>query len=173
MAATVCIRKSFALMAENWNNRSGIKNDHFWAFQHSDRLGVRRRNWACALAGATCMAIGPWAAAEPTPEMLSDMAPVQLFMESVPDFNAMKPYDSGSAADSQWVLADIGKSYVVYSWHGDAVALKHMIKGEYRFQCIKSTSGPMIVQTLAVDFGANFFKKTSGFEEAVVYLSRK
>jgi CubicO group peptidase (beta-lactamase class C family) len=91
-----------------------------------DRDGVRRVNWAAAMAGFSVMHLGTWETSQertaPPREMLQDYRRLHRFLESLSDLNDLAPTDGIVRSGQAWVLGRRGH-YLVYLPEGGRVAL--------------------------------------------------
>lgn len=100
---------------------------HLELLVKGDRDGVRKVNWAAAMAGVSgVMHLGTWERAQnrkpPTQGMLEDYAHLYRFMESLPDLNEMRCRDGLVLKGKAWVLARRGH-YVVYLPRGEPIRI--------------------------------------------------
>ena len=133
-------------------NMAEYYTKHVEQLKAGDRTGIRRNNWACGLAGAHAMVIGPWGSwyggdTTPTSAMLADMGRQRTFFEST-DFNTMSPRDDLKYGGTDWVLAKAGSSYIAYasSLSGN-IGLKGLNAGTYSFKWFDCVDGDTVNQT--------------------------
>jgi len=135
-------------MAENWNERRG---DHSIAMKNGDRSGVRRRNWATAMAGAHVMTIGAWVDSVPSPEILGDMRRLQQFFEATP-FNITVPMDEKVFTGTLWLLADPGNQHFIAYAYGNPryMGIRNMNAGRYHLDWFDCETGERLEETKTV-----------------------
>ncbi len=96
--------------------------------QTGDREGIRKNNWAIAMAGSYIMVLGMEVVHTPE-EQLQDCRRLQEFFEST-DFNNMAPHDELKYAGTEYVLASPGYAYIAYaSEKSEKLGLRNMVAG--------------------------------------------
>ncbi len=71
---------------------------------------------------------------------------ISTFMEKT-DHQNMEPRNDLKYADTNWVLANPGISYIMYSYDcGWGVGLKHMIDGVYKLVWMDTATGHTVTQ---------------------------
>ena len=132
---------------------------------------LRKKNWACGMGGAHVMIL--LMKIKDTPiEDLRSCRIQQSFFEST-DFNTMEPHDELAFEDTQYVLADPGRSYIIYSSSViDLVGLKNMTAGIYTFKWIDCITGKTVIQkNLKVNAGDISWNKPELFSnETAVWI---
>jgi hypothetical protein len=106
---------------------------------------MRRKNWACATAGAHAMVLG-MDIATTAPKDLAACRIQQRFLEST-DLNTMAPHDELAAGTARYVLADPPRSYIVYADEASgAVGIRKMAAGAYDLTWLDCVSGRRVEQ---------------------------
>ena len=163
-------------MVAAWNNAAGRYNLNMSESPlHKGKTGaaLREVHWAAALGGAYVMAIEVDVASTPQSD-LTDLGRLRSFMEST-DFNKMAPHDELAFADTQYVLANPGSSYIAYAKNASgSIGLKGMTAGSYDFSWFDIASGTIITQSsIAVLAGDAAWARPSGVgPEAALYVRR-
>lgn len=143
---------------------------------HHPRSGKRSRiyMWSCAMTRTHCLEAYHHASDPKSGTMFEDGL-ISSFMEKT-NYQNMEPRNDLKHADSNWVLANPGKSYIVYSYDCEwGVGLKQMTDGVYKLRWMDTESGKTVTQyNVAVKWGNNSFKKPSILgEEVVVYITNQ
>ena len=105
--------------------------------------------WACAMAGANAMALGWDFNAPDTPgeDGLKRCGYLVRFFENA-DPRGMAPHDELRAAGTRYVLAEPGKSYILYvAEPGAAAGIKDLPKGSYALDWLDTATGQTIAQS--------------------------
>jgi len=117
--------------------------------QAGDEETVRKVHWAVAMGGAYPMLVGPWddyRGTFPSEGVLRDMREMQKFFEST-NLSEMVSHDELKYADTQYVLANPGKQYIVYSSIGsEEFGLQDMTAGRYDFLWYDIESDRLVLQ---------------------------
>lgn len=167
-------------LVEAWQNAAGryglnMSEDmqHHQLCERGDRGGVRRRNWAAAMAGAYVMVFGIDGARTPA-EWLQDCRRLQQFFEGT-DFYRMRPADELKHGETEFVLAAPGASYLVYSAAAKtSLGLKGLPAGEYDLRWLDCETGQRFEQAGARLSSAQNWPKPRGFgSEVALYLKRR
>ncbi|MCK4235247.1 T9SS type A sorting domain-containing protein [candidate division WOR-3 bacterium] len=130
-----------------WNNAAGRYNLNMSeAANHGTGTTARKKNWACALAGAYVMILG-MDIANTSISDLDDCGRLVEFMEST-DINEMAPHDELIYEGTEYVLAQPGNSYIAYASDlvGD-IGLRNMTAGYYDFMWYNVTNGTTVFQS--------------------------
>ena len=138
-----------------------------------DREGIRKHNWAIAMAGSYVMVLGMDIAGTPE-EQLQDCRRLQHFFEST-DCNCMAPHDELRYAGTKYVLASPGQSYIAYTSEKSAsLGLQQMVPGKYRMTWYDCMTGQGIRQNgISISTGSQSWKKPKGIgDEAALYVTR-
>ncbi|MFQ5468224.1 MAG: hypothetical protein ACE5DS_08825, partial [Kiloniellaceae bacterium] len=107
------------------------------------RALTRKRNWAVALGGAYSMVLGMDIASTAVAD-LEDCGRLARFMEAT-DFQRMAPHDELAAADTQYVLAKPGESYIAYASDRSAnIGLRDMTAGAYDLTWFDPVTGATV-----------------------------
>ena len=90
-------------------------------------------------------------------------------------FNKMQPRNDLKYSDANWVLANPGNSYIVYSYDcGWGVGLKQMQEGKYNLLWMDTVTGKTVSESdILVKWGTINFKKPKELGEEVVVYIRK
>ncbi|NLH98062.1 MAG: DUF4038 domain-containing protein [Chthonomonadales bacterium] len=101
---------------------------------------VRRFIWASAMAGVMPMLYGCDIASTP-PAMLRMFRIQQRFFEAT-DYHTMIPHDELASEDSTWVLANPGKSYIIYAEQtNEQMGLRDAPRGTYVAEWTDTVTG--------------------------------
>lgn len=146
------------------------KNETF----HHPRSGKRSRTymWSCAMTRTHCLEAYHHAH-DPEPGALFEDGLLSSFMEQT-DYQHMEPRNDLKYGDTNWVLANPGKSYIIYSYDCEgSMGLKQMKEGVYNLTWMDTASGETVTQyNVAVEWGNRGFKKPGTLEkEVVVYIT--
>jgi hypothetical protein len=140
---------------------------------HGTGEEARKKNWACALAGAYVMVLGMDIASTPRSD-LEDCGRLVTFMEST-DFDRMAPHDELVCAGTEYVLAAPGESYIAYaSALAGEMGLKRLTSGVYDVRWFDCRTGTTVEQVdVEVPGGDLSLPKPAGLgEELAVYVRR-
>jgi hypothetical protein len=135
---------------------------------------ARRKDWACALAGAYVLRYGMDVASSTTEE-LGDCGRLAGFMRST-NFSSMAPRDELRFGGTEYVLALPGDSYIAYaSALSGNVGLRNMTAGMYDFRWFDCANGTTVLQTgVSVASGDQTWVKPSGLgNELAVHIRRR
>jgi hypothetical protein len=141
--------------------------------RNGDREGIRKHNWAIALAGSYVMVLGMDIIHTPA-DQLQDCRRLQEFFEST-DCNQMAPHDELKHAGTQYVLASPGYSYIAYaSEKSEKLGVLNMHPGNYKMSWFDCVTGRNIRQDkINIDGGNQAWKKPKGIgDEVALYLTR-
>ncbi len=159
-------------MVKAWNDANGRYNLNM---SEAEKWGTgaeaRQKAWSVALGGAYVMALGMNVASTPISD-LEDLGRLRHFMEST-NFNKMAPYDELAAADTLYVLANPGKSYIAYGKNSvTGLGIKSMVGGVYELKWFDPENGETIHQeSVLVNNGLNVFTKPNELgDEAALYI---
>jgi hypothetical protein len=163
-----------------WENAGGRYNLNMAeCFSHRDLMEkgeysmVRKYNWTAAMSGAYVMAIGMDIANTP-PSVLQDCRRLQQFFEST-DFNRMSPEPKLALTPNEFILAQPGRSYIVYSPSaGERFGMQSLAKGRYRLRWLDCVRGVEVVtENVQVAGGQVKWAVPAQFgEEVVLYIQR-
>ncbi len=153
--------------------------DHY-ATDHMHKGGIRRPashvrkvNWAAAMGGGYIM-IYTWNYPILDKNVLKQCGYLRRFFEET-DFNEMSPHDNLAYADTKWVMAKPGHSYIAYSDHlKKSIGIKSMVSEKYNFIWMDTVSGNRVIQkSVSVSAGNQEWEKPFGFgSEVAVYISK-
>ena len=167
-------------LADAWRIAGGRYNlnmaehrAHEMLSRMGDREGIRKHNWAIAMAGSYIMVLGMEIIHTPL-EQLQDCRRLQQFFEST-DVNTMSPHDELKFAGTEFVLAWPGKSYIAYSSrHSEKLGIRDMTSGIFDlawYDCVTGKTSRK--NNITVSSGHQFWERPPGFgEEVALYLSR-
>ncbi|HPE74656.1 MAG TPA: nitrilase-related carbon-nitrogen hydrolase [Draconibacterium sp.] len=155
------------VMSEDWvhGNRS---------VPNGDRKEIRQRNWAAAMAGCYSMVLGMDIANTPV-SWLKDCRTLQTFFEST-TFNQMSPGDRLAHGETEYVMANPGYDYILYSTHArDGLGVINLLQGSYSLKWIDCEEGTAKdIKDMKMKAGINNWKKPDGFgDEVALFLFRK
>lgn len=158
----------------NTDNKSFVVMKGSVSIQGNDRKVDRINNWACAMSGMHCLGTNSDVFEAPA-ENLFEAGLVSTFMEQT-DFQNMNTRNDLKHTDTNWVLANPGQSYVVYSYQCENyLGLKQMTDGVYEILWMDTKTGATTTQyNVPVEWGINQFEKPAGFgKEVVAYILKK
>ena len=141
--------------------------------QHGAGATARKNSWACAMAGAYVMILRLDIAGT-APNDLHDCGRLVRFFEAT-NFNEMAPHDALAYADTEYVLATPGESYIAYAADlSVAIGLKDLTPGRYSFTWFDCATGQTVNQhRVRVAAGNQSWRKPAGIgAEAAVYIQR-
>ncbi|MEM7245796.1 MAG: thrombospondin type 3 repeat-containing protein [Acidobacteriota bacterium] len=123
---------------------------------------LRRSNWAFGMAGVGTLWLYPWSTTDPrgfTPTVTEQryLRDQQVFFEGT-DFYTMSPRDELAFADTDWVLADVGRSAIVYSNERsptNLLGLRDTPAGVYFIRWLDIVSGRVVEETGRTSPGGN------------------
>ncbi len=133
---------------------------------------ARRKSWACAMAGVPVMILGMDIAGTSISD-LKDCGRLVRFMTSTA-FNSMNPADELACVSTEYVLADPGRSYILYSSAvKKTLGLKTIEPGAYRLRWFDCATGREQTGTIKVtQRGKVLFLKPEGIgREAALYCT--
>ncbi len=125
------------------------------------------------MGGAYVMILGMDIASTPMSD-LEDCGRMVRFFEST-NFNDMAPHDELKYGSAEYVLAQPGESYIVYSSKRQGnIGLKNIAEGTYSFQWFDCVDGKNFMHTnVKVKTGKHTWQKPEGFGvEIAVYINR-
>jgi uncharacterized protein DUF4038 len=158
-----------------WNNAAGRYNLNL-AEYHPEATGVaaRKNSWAIAMGGAYVMHLR-WTIANNTLSDLRDCGRLVSFMEST-NINKMSPHDDLKYADTAYVLAVPGSSYIAYTFYSSSgkIGLRNMVGGRYNFIWFSPKYGTRVIKTdVIVKPGTNIWPVPLNIgKEVAVYIKR-
>jgi hypothetical protein len=160
-------------MVTAWNSAAGRYNNNMAeAGNWGTGAIARQKAWAVAMGGAYVMVLGMDIVNTSTSD-LQDLGRLVRFMEST-NFNKMAPHDELRFANTEYVLASPGDSYIAYSSgsSGAEIGLRNMVAGRYDFRWYDPVDGTTVVQNdVAVTDGDQSWQKPSGMgNEIVVHI---
>jgi hypothetical protein len=145
---------------------------HHLVMRQRDRTTLRKTMYASVTAGGGFLVLGMFTDSDPTPEMLGDMRRLQRFMEAT-DFNRMAPADDLADGATRWVLADRGRSHLLFSDRDGRLALKDLPPGRYRLRWLDAVDGDAVEEEREFAGGpADFERPASLGSEALVWVRR-
>jgi len=116
-------------------------------------IEAQRKNWACALGGASVMALG-WTfdkEDEPSSADLNACGRLVRLMEAA-NVTTMAPHNELAFAGTTFVLADPGHSYIAYAYGGHKSAgLKGVPAGAYALTWLDLATGATVAQQVSVN----------------------
>jgi len=167
-------------LVKAWNLAEGMYNlnmaeyrRHDHLSQTGDREGIRKTNWAIAMAGSYVMVLGMDINSTPV-EHLQDCRSLQQFFEFT-DFNYMAPHDELKHAGTQYGLASPGNSYIAYSSeNSDTLGLQNMVSGTYNIRWYDCVTGQNVQQNnIKIASGRQAWKKPPELgNEVSLYITR-
>ncbi|KKQ41369.1 MAG: hypothetical protein US60_C0042G0002 [Microgenomates group bacterium GW2011_GWC1_37_8] len=140
-----------------------------------NRTLVRQRNWAAVMGGASIVQVHQMGrASDPSawndPAKYSDCNNLTSFMEAT-RVNFMEPNNSLKSGTTEWVLAEAGYSYILYTRNGGNPGVTNMTVGNYNLTWLDAISGNKIMEAKSVGSGTQSFVKPTSFgNELVLYL---
>jgi hypothetical protein len=169
-----------AWLVKAWNLAEGRYNlnmaeykTHDDLSRTGDREGIRKSNWAIAMAGSYVMVLGMGIIDTPA-EQLQDCRRLQQFFEST-NFHRMAPNDALKNSGTEYVLASPGYGYIAYSSeHSGALGLQDMVAGTYDMLWYDCATGKSLQQNhIKISSGRQYWKKPPELgEEVALYISR-
>ena len=139
------------------------------------RTLVRQRNWAAVMGGASIVQVHQMGrATDPPawndPAKYSDCNNLTNFMETT-RVNFMEPNNSLKSGTTEWVSAEAGYSYILYTRNGGNPGVTNMTVGNYNLTWLDAVNGDKIMEAKSVGSGTqSFIKPTSFGNELVLYL---
>ncbi len=162
-------------MVKAWKDAAGRYNLNMSeAADHGTGKTARLKNWASAMGGAYVMLLEMDIASTSKSDML-DCGRLVSFFEST-DFYRMAPHDALRFADTEYVLALPGESYIAYtSKASEGIGLKNMAEGLYKFTWVDCATGRIwSKEHVRVESGTQEWKIPAGFgNEIAVYISKE
>jgi hypothetical protein len=142
------------------------------ATQWGQGATARKKAWAVAMGGAYVMGLGVDIASTPVSD-LADLGRLRTFMEST-QLMGMKPRDDLARADTQYVLADEGSSYILYGTSVTQLGMQSGSAGTFRGSWFDPVTGTTVTQdSLSVSSGSNSWPRPGSIgQEAALYLER-
>ena len=141
------------------------------AADHGTGATARKKNWACAMAGAYVMILRMDIVSTAMSD-LEDCGRLVRFFEST-NFNEMAPHDELKHGGTEYVIALPGSSYIAYASNlsGD-IGLKDMTAGAYTFNWFDCVTGKSVTRTnVQVAAGDQTWPKTGGIgNELAVHI---
>jgi hypothetical protein len=161
-------------MVNAWNNAAARYNLNMSeAANYGTGTTARKKTWAVAMGGAYVMILGMNIASTSIAD-LEDCGRLVRFMEAT-NFDKMAPHDELIYADTEYVLAVPGDSYIAYASNlAGRLGLKGMIAGLYDFLWYDPTNAASVRQTnVQVGSGHQTWQKPPRIgREAAVYIKR-
>ncbi len=129
-----------------WDEAAGRYNLNLAeAFNWGSGAESRRKAWAVAMAGAYVMAFG-MDIESTAPADLEDLGRLRTFMEGS-DFPSMEPRDDLARDDTEYVLAELGKSFILYTSQGSGpLGIGDLVAGIYRLRWLDTATGNEVTQ---------------------------
>lgn len=137
-----------------------------------DRHTMRKCSWACAMGGAYVMIFSM--SIDNTPlNQLKDCGRLVRFFEST-NFNEMSPHDELKYAQTEYVLARPGHSYIAYASNlKGRIGLRNMTAGAYTLRWFDCATGKSVTQQKRVGAGNQTWPTPPGIgSELALYLRR-
>lgn len=162
-------------MVKAWKDSSGRYN-----LNMSEAKGfgtgsdLRRKCWACAMAGAHVMILEMDIESTPVDD-LEACGHLVRFFESA-NFNEMAPHDELAHGSTEYVLADPGKSYIAYTSNREGeIGLKDMRAGIHDLIWLDCVTGRTARQEgIKVTAGSWMLPRPRGIgDECAVYIRRR
>jgi len=140
--------------------------------QHGKGRTARLMSWAAAMGGAYVMVLRMDIAGTAKAD-LEDCGRLVRFFEST-DVAEMAPHDELAAADTQYVLAKPGRSYIAYSARRvGRIGLKNMTAGTYDFTWLDGATGKRVEQrAVQVAAGEQAWPPAGIGKEVALYVRR-
>jgi len=138
---------------------------------HGVGAEARKKNWACAMAGAYVMVIGMDIASTPVSD-LKDCGRLVKFFEST-NFHEMTPHDELADRDTEYVLAKPGEAYIAYSSKSTGImGIKGRFKGTYTLTWLDCATGKSVTLSGVMVSGVNlpFITPAGMGREVVLYI---
>jgi len=141
--------------------------------QHGTGRTARLNSWAAAMGGAYVMVLRMDIAGTAKGD-LEDCGRLVRFFEST-DVHNMAPHDGLAAADTQYVLAKPGRSYIAYSSkRRDKLGLKTMTAGTYDLTWLDCAAGRRVEQRqVKVAAGEQAWPAPAGIGKEVALYARR
>ncbi len=169
-------------MVNAWNNARGRYNNVMSESKASfglDPVSLRKFHWSIAMAGAYLTELDWWYWGDinraPSPEELKNCGNMRKFFEST-TFNRMAPSDSLKYADTDYVLAQPGVSYIVYTDnYGSGIGLTNMSSGVYNLVWYDIVNNKYITQNgVSIGSGTQVWTRPSGIsgKEIALFLKK-
>lgn len=139
-----------------------------------NREGIRKRNWAAAMTGTHIMILGMDIKNTPK-EWLNDCKTLQTFFEST-NVNQMHPCDHLSSGETNYVLANEGFDYILYSSKTEkGLGITNIPDGTYSFFWLDCVTGSKNEnKNILLQNDHHLWKKPSGFgSEIALYIRRE
>ena len=139
-----------------------------------NRKKIRERNWVAAMAGSYSMVLG-MDINNTSKTLLQDCRILQTFFEGT-NFNQMHPNDLLASGETDYILANEGFDYILYSSHaGKGLGIKDLPNGTYSYNWVDCVDGKQKkIKNTKVQNGNQFWNKPSGFgEEVALYIHRE
>ncbi len=133
-------------MVQAWANSAGRYGLMMAeSFGHGTGAPARQKSWACVMGGAYVMVLR-MDIATTDPEDLAACGRIVDFMETT-DFDTMAPHDELAHGDTQWVLADPGRSYIAYALNPTGpMGVKGLEEGLYDVRWYDCITGAWVEQ---------------------------
>lgn len=134
---------------------------------------LRNKIWACALAGAYVMVLDMDIASTAQGDLQACGHLVRFFQST--NFNEMSPHDELAYAQTKYVLAQPGRSYIAYSPHLQGkIGLKALTAGTYEFRWFDCATGNYLTpKKVKLGGGNQTWEKPPGIgNELAVYIRR-
>ncbi|MHB9031062.1 MAG: apiosidase-like domain-containing protein [Candidatus Latescibacterota bacterium] len=110
---------------------------------------ARKKNWACAMAGAHVMALGMDIASTP-PSDLEDCGRLVRFFQTT-DAGSMPPHDELAHGETAYILANPGERYIAYAPEArEALGVRNMRVGTYTLRWYDCATGKEATRTETV-----------------------
>ncbi len=142
------------------------------AANHGTGAVMRRKNWACAMGGASVMVLGMDIATTPVTDLQSCGYLVTFFEQTT--FNDMAPHDELAAGATDYVLAYPGESYILYAGGPGDLGVTNLTAGTYSALWFDPVDGSQeLATTVNVGPGTQSFTRPDSLgTEAALYLIR-
>ncbi|MDB4583624.1 Ig-like domain-containing protein [Draconibacterium sp.] len=141
---------------------------------NGDRMDIRKRNWAAAMAGSYVMVFGMDIEHSPV-SWHSDCRILQTFFEST-NYNRMVPADSLAEDESDYVFANENYDYILYgSDSKNNLGLKRISNGIYSLLWLDCVWGKnKYIRNKKITNTDNIFEIPKGFgKEVALYIQRE
>ncbi len=154
-----------------WDDAAGRYNLNLAeAFDWGSGAVSRGKAWAVAMAGAYVMAFGMDIETTSIAD-LEDLGRLRRFMEAS-DFPSMEPRDDLARDGTEYVLAELGKSFILYASQGTGpLGIGDLVAGTYRLSWLDTATGHEVSQDdVALSAGPVALGRPAGIgPEAAVY----
>lgn len=150
------------------------------AWPVSNGADGRKKNWATAMAGAYIFqayeqAGKVWDILLSPNADLNSLGYIDNFFKAIPALNVLRPRNDLKFGNTRWVLADPGRTYVIYSDNASAnLGVRGLSSGTYRLKWLDTVDGSTVVQDNVPVATANktFARPATIQPEAALYITK-